>query len=925
MKSLSLRILVFFLSFFLTLGIFNLVQVFYLDNLSLSLFPKFNQYLESREKIENDVQQETAKTPFLKIGLETGIESFFHRLDLLEKNKVNEVKILHFGDSIIWGDILTEELQKNFQKNFGDGGRGLVPPFYRLERTLKNHFIRNSEQGIENYRVKPWAAQDANLGFLGEANILKTAINHEVPEDKNNISKIKLIFRSRDTIEFQTTLKTEKESLVQIHKPNKKCFSVSLDLNETRKFQLQISEINGKSPFLDAINITSSNGITYSPIARMGIEMKDLLSVSEENFQCGLQEFSPDLIVLQFGINESQNLYQTSRKDIQIYKKEMKEFISRIKKILPKTSILIISPTERIRMLNNGEYGTMPELVLIHSAMKEISIEEKIGFYDSIQALGGIGRSKILFEKGIIQEDRTHLTRLGGEVLGKKIFQDIDYEYRTYLGELDKRAEIQKLELKDKNNQPFNFNSEAYFIFLGIVFILQRTFAFIPYLRLILLLSFSYYFYISWNFKAVGLILFSTVLDYFIALLINSERLKGRKGSIYLWISLLLNLGLLFYFKYFHFTIELLNSIKINGEYLSIPIENLDILLPVGISFYTFQTLSYTIDVYRGVLTPERNFLKFALFVSFFPQLVAGPIVRAKDFLVRFKDKVEHFSLTKNFFSQGIFLILSGLLKKNLADLIGQLTVNKVFSSTEMFSSTEVLLGIYGFAFQIYGDFSGYTDIALGSAMILGFRLTKNFDRPYQSSSITEFWRRWHISLGSWFRDYLYIPLGGNQNQAFRNLFITMFLCGLWHGASVNFILWGIYHGLFLFLERWFTKHIMIDNQNSLYRFCKIFFTFHLVLIGWILFRTKDLAETKNIFFKIQLLDFSTTNLSYLGLVAILIMAILHFTPRYYQKFIQYHWLKLGMASKGFLSASFTIALFHIKPNEIQSFIYFQF
>jgi alginate O-acetyltransferase complex protein AlgI len=277
-----------------------------------------------------------------------------------------------------------------------------------------------------------------------------------------------------------------------------------------------------------------------------------------------------------------------------------------------------------------------------------------------------------------------------------------------------------------------------------------------------------------------------------------------------------------------------------------------DIVLPVGISFFTFQTISYTMDVYRRQVAPVRNIIDFGFYVSFFPQLVAGPIVRAREFIPQL---YRPFVLTEKQVWHATFLIISGLVKKVVfSDYIAVNLVDRVFESPFLYSGFEILSAIYGYTLQIYCDFSGYTDVAIGLALLLGFRLPLNFNSPYKALSITEFWHRWHISLSSWLRDYLYIPLGGNRRGKIRtnlNLMITMTLGGLWHGASWRFILWGIWHGLGLVVNKLF-KPLTAKLPMWIKKPTGFFITFHFVVAGWILFRSNDLNRasemTKRIF-----------------------------------------------------------------------------
>lgn len=339
------------------------------------------------------------------------------------------------------------------------------------------------------------------------------------------------------------------------------------------------------------------------------------------------------------------------------------------------------------------------------------------------------------------------------------------------------------------------FNSLQFLIFFPIVILLYYL---LPHSkRWIFLLLASYYFYMSWNPAYIVLILISTLVDYFAAIKM-SEQDNINKRKIYLFFSLFANLGLLFIFKYFNFFND---SVRLLFQSLGVNygVPSLSLLLPVGISFYTFQTLSYTIDVYRGVTKPERHFGIFAVYVSFFPQLVAGPIERSERLLPQFRVPVIP---NENNFSSGMKLMVWGFFKKVVVADNVAIIVNQVYNNVNEYQGLPLIIATFLFAIQIYCDFSGYSDIAIGSARVMGIHLMKNFNTPYFSKSITEFWKRWHISLSTWFRDYVYIPLGGNRvskPRHYLNLFLTFLISGLWHGANWTFVIWGALHGGVLF------------------------------------------------------------------------------------------------------------------------------
>ena len=365
-----------------------------------------------------------------------------------------------------------------------------------------------------------------------------------------------------------------------------------------------------------------------------------------------------------------------------------------------------------------------------------------------------------------------------------------------------------------------------------------------------LLVVASIWFYASWDYRFLALLWFSMLVDYFVALRLEASP-DPRQRKRLITLSVCVQLAILGSFKYLNFFVDSAASLLSRFGLASHPVA-LGIVLPVGISFYTFQTMSYTIDVYRRVIPAERNLLSFATFVSLFPQLVAGPIERARRILPQINGPR---SLPAEDLYAGCTLILFGLYKKVfVADNLAPI-VDHAFSRTAQLTRAEAVFALYAFAFQIYCDFSGYTDIARGTAKLLGFEFALNFRRPYLAKNPSDFWQRWHISLSSWLRDYLYIPLGGNRGGTARtvqNLLLTMLLGGLWHGASWTFILWGAYHGLLLVLHRLLTPVLVKIRPTSalgtgLWSAARSVLLFHLVVLGWLPFRAHSLTEVKDV------------------------------------------------------------------------------
>jgi alginate O-acetyltransferase complex protein AlgI len=467
------------------------------------------------------------------------------------------------------------------------------------------------------------------------------------------------------------------------------------------------------------------------------------------------------------------------------------------------------------------------------------------------------------------------------------------------------------------------FNSGTYGVFFLLVFLLYWILRKRETPRLFLLLASSYFFYGCWSWRFLGLILFSTTLDYVVGRLFERlpDRERHRRGRRWALVaSLVGNLGVLGFFKYWNFFAE--EAVALFGAFgfETGPVFT-DIILPVGISFYTFQTLSYTIDIYRGELVPERSLLRFAIFVAFFPQLVAGPIVRAKHFLPQLRVAPK---LSQRTFEWGLTLIFWGLVKKvMIADVLGRGLVDPFWADPAAYDGWESLLAIYGYAFQIFGDFSGYSDIAIGSAALLGFDLGLNFRSPYRSTSAKELWTRWHISLSSWLRDYLYFPLGGNRRGpwlTYRNLILTMLLGGLWHGAAWLFVAWGAYHGLLLAIERWIG---IPEPKTTLAKTVRCILFFHLICLGWVLFRSPDVASGLAVCRSL----FSTGGAGTISLgvgLALIVGIVTHFPPRTWKERLRERFMGLPSVVQGVVYAAVLGMILYTQSGETP-FIYFQF
>jgi alginate O-acetyltransferase complex protein AlgI len=477
------------------------------------------------------------------------------------------------------------------------------------------------------------------------------------------------------------------------------------------------------------------------------------------------------------------------------------------------------------------------------------------------------------------------------------------------------------------------FNSLDFAVFLPIVFIVY-WFVTNKNLKLqnALIVISSYVFYGWWDWRFLSLILFSSIIDFTIGLQLEKHQ-KASKRKLFLWLSIIVNLGFLGFFKYYNFFVDnFVTAFSYFGN--QIKPNTLNVILPVGISFYTFQTLSYTIDVYKRKLEPTKDIISFLAFVSFFPQLVAGPIERASNLLPQFYKKRE-FYYSKAV--DGCRQILWGLFKKIvIADTCAEYA-NQIFNNSNEYSGSTLVLGAIFFTFQIYGDFSGYSDIAIGTSRLFGFNLKQNFAFPYFSRDIAEFWRRWHISLSTWFRDYLYLPLGGSRGGTLmnvRNIFIIFLVSGFWHGANWTFIIWGFLNALY-FLPLLLTKinrmHLNVVAQDSklpnLKELMYMLITFGLTVFAWIFFRAENLNHAfiyiQNIF-KTSLFSIPTVRPSNI-LILIVLFIILEWLGRKQQYAIEVLLLKKSKTLRWlFYMILIALILVFNSPTQ-QEFIYFQF
>jgi D-alanyl-lipoteichoic acid acyltransferase DltB (MBOAT superfamily) len=461
--------------------------------------------------------------------------------------------------------------------------------------------------------------------------------------------------------------------------------------------------------------------------------------------------------------------------------------------------------------------------------------------------------------------------------------------------------------------------------------------------RNLYLLAFSLFFYYKTGGLYFWILVFSTLVDYGCGNAIFKSSRSWEK-RLYLILSLISNLGMLAFFKYSYYVTDVVNGwfgtdlralnflAVFSNQTFGTGFDVYEIVLPVGISFYTFQTLSYTIDIFRGNLKPTRSLTDFGFFVTFFPQLVAGPIVRAADFIPQIYQPTK---LNRTRIGAAIFLILTGLFKKMaISDYISVNFVDRVFDNPELYSGFMNLMAVYGYSIQIYCDFSGYSDMAIGLAALMGFTLPINFNSPYKALSITDFWRRWHISLSSWLRDYLYISLGGNRKgkgRTYLNLMITMLLGGLWHGAATKFIIWGGLHGIALAVHKVWSQYVPLSkNATKGYKIGMGIFTFHFVALCWIYFRASDVATVNEMVYRIfNEFDWAGIGLriaSYYKVFTLIVFGfIIHFLPAEWKNSAREWFTRQSIVVQAVICALVIFIAYQAASAGLQPFIYFQF
>jgi alginate O-acetyltransferase complex protein AlgI len=968
--------------------LFPSVTEFIPDNVISCLFPgNKNPVISAHEPVPDTTRKALPDTvhcliadSLSKINLRTEPLSIF--IDSLRHSK-GQVRVMYYGDSQIEGDRITSYLRKALREEHGGTGPGLLLPLMPVMYT-KTVWIRSSSNWKKyNYlSFKSGEISHRDLGpFMAICRYLPEGEKASVPEKafiRIRSSNIADSASSQyDSLRIFYGNTTEQVKIV-VKADDKTIFSDSLRIgsgfNETgcslgRGKNISIEFEGMVSPDIYGISIESKKGVIVDNIPQRGSAGLEFTMVSRKNLEDVYSRLKPDLFILHYGLNIVKNV----RNDYSYFQKGLERQLLLLKEVSPSTPILVLSVTDMAESRGDSirSFRNIPAII---DAQIHATSDAGASFWNSYKSMGGESSIIKWAEKNppLAQKDYVHLTYRGADtlsgILTAALFSEksiidtgilrvlvpypdtiiktttvVRMEYPTAGSDKKLINSLVSAVFRFEPDKPMIFTTPGFWFFFLLVLagysLVYRKLM----IRNIYLFLISLFFY----YKAGGLFLFIlifvTLTDYTCGLLLNrSKRTAVRKFIVLL--SLISNLGLLGYFKYTGFIVSSVNQIfgthfrvydllsACSNSILGTSFDISYIILPVGISFFTFQSLSYILDLYRRKMEPVRNIIDFGFYVSFFPHLVAGPIVRASVFIPQI---YQDFRLSRHEFSHALFMISKGLIKKIIiSNFIAVNLVDRVFDTPSLYSGFENLMAIYGYGLQIYCDFSGYTDIAIGVALIIGFRLPINFYSPYKAASITDFWKRWHISLSQWLRDYLYISLGGNRKGKFRtylNLMITMLLGGLWHGASLRYVIWGGLHGIGLVVNKiWdslFRRHKSTGWPGKV---LAIFLTFQFVNFCWIFFRAPDLESVssmmKQIFQNFSPGSFLTVIPAYSNALLLIIAGYaIHFLPERVKESYRGLFISIPLAAQLVVMMAVAILLYQMRSTEVMPFIYFRF
>lgn len=899
---------------------------------------------------------------------------FYDKLWKFESERKGKIKILHIGDSHVQGGSWTGAVRSAFHNKFGCGvtERGFVFPYhmagsngpkdYKVEYSgnwtgCRSAFVQqncswglagfNASSNDDSLSMKVWSKQGENENYLFDEFELyvefdTTSYNLKIGKDS---TLVKSFYFDEIAKVYHFELNKSVDTL--------SVFFSRKHLDEVDKKQYKV-KFKKDSVVVQGMYLGNKQaGISYSEAAVNGGKVQSFLA--SKNFLRQLQKVSPDLLVISLGTNDT---YSSEYSDSS-FKAQYGFLLYQINRSLPGANIILTTPGDAQRYMQNH----ISENVNARKIIIELAQKYNCAVWDWYSIMGGSNSIKEWEKYNLCAYDKVHLNDNGYGLQGKLMYNALLGAYENKVN--DKRQEFylinQGINWEKFREQFYLFNSKQPLLFNSPVFWAIFVAFFLIYLlvvnklkmRSVYLLAFSLFFYYKTGGWYFSLLIFSTIVDYALGWRIGkSDHKYSRK--FWLIMSILVNLGLLGFFKYSHFIVGEINAYFgtnleavnwfywFSNSYFGSSFDITQIILPVGISFYTFQTMSYSIDIYRRKIEPLKSIVDFGFYVSFFPQLVAGPIVRASEFIPQIYKK---YSLTKAQFTKSTLLILGGLVKKIvISDYIAINYVDRIFDAPLRYSGFENLLGIYGYALQIYCDFSAYSDIAIGIALLLGFTLPDNFNAPYSATNITEFWRRWHMTLSRWLRDYLYISLGGNRKGKVRtliNLMLTMLIGGLWHGASIRFIIWGGLHGFGLVIHKLYLRLFprLSSSRNLLWRLISWFITFQFVAFCWVFFRATDMSscfdmmgQVKNVFYDSSAGEWTSLQ-HYLEvlvstkevLIVVVIGFLLHWIPKSIEHKIQAIMQKIPVFFYPVIVLVVAMLLFQFSKVELSPFIYFQF
>jgi alginate O-acetyltransferase complex protein AlgI len=902
-------------------------------------------------------------------------------LDSLRDSK-GQARIMYYGDSQIEGDRITSYLRQTLRKKSRGTGPGLFLPLMPIMYTKTIWLKSSSNWKKYNYlSYKSGEISHMELGpFMAICRFLPEGERSEVPvkafvkirasniaDSASSVYDCLRIFYGKTKGIVNVTVKSDdNEVLADTLKRGKGFNEIECVLNGGKEILIEFT--GNVSPDIYGISIESRTGLIIDNIPQRGSAGLEFTMVNRENLTESYKILAPDLFILHYGLNIVKNV----RDNYSYYQKGLGRQLALLKEISPETRILVVSVTDMAYKEGDSlkSYRNIPTII---EAQKRATQEAGDIFWDSYNAMGGESSIINWAEKkpALAQKDFVHFTYPGADTLSKILAKALFTDRRSDTGSMKVTSlktdsiipqppvlvAALPAESKETNSirllvssifrydpdKPLIFSTPAFWFFFLIVLAGYSVIYKKMFIRNFYLFLVSLFFYYKSGGLFLFLLVFVTLIDFTCGLLIHRSGTKLMRRLLIL-ISIISNLGILAYYKYTGFFVNTLNDLfatdfrehdflaAFSNLHLGTSFNISNIILPVGISFFTFQSLSYTLDVYRRKINPVRNVIDFGFYVSFFPQLVAGPIVRASEFIPQL---YKEFNLSKREFSHALFLISKGLIKKIIiSDFIATNFIDHVFDAPSIYSGFENLMAVYGYGLQIYCDFSGYTDIAIGIGLIFGFRLPVNFNSPYKAASIGDFWKRWHISLSRWLKDYLYIPLGGNRKGRFRtniNLMITMLLGGLWHGADLRFIIWGLLHGIGLVINRlWSSIFGSRIKQGVFGRILAVFITFQFVSFCWIFFRAPDMQSIRIMLHQItgnfSPGSYMTVLPAYSSVFLLMIVGyVIHLLPERLKESYRGLFIRIPLIAQLAVLMLVAILLFQMRTTDAMPFIYFRF